>query len=146
MRPLSRLLAATAAAAACATPIGAAAPAAPTTGFLTRNGSTLLAPGGAVPYRAGGINAYWLGLDENEGGVHYPTHFRVTDGLASIAGFLGPTLVRAHTLGISTGSALSFEPRLGVFNASALDAADFAIAEAERLGLRFIVPLTDNYK
>ena len=124
---------------------GASPPAAaPTTGFLTRNGSTLLAPGGSA-FRAGGIDAYWLGLDENEGGVHYPTHFRISDGLASIAGFLGPTLVRAHTVGISTGNALSFEPRLGVFNASALDAADFAVAEAERLGLRLVVPLTDNY-
>ena len=132
------LLALSAAAAA------AAAAAAPTTGFLTRNGSSLVAPGGGS-FRAGGVNAYWLGLDENEGGVHYPTHFRVTDGLAAIAGFLGPTLVRAHTVGISTGCPLSFEPRLGVFNASALDAADWAIAEAERLGLRLIVPLTDNY-
>jgi len=113
-------------------------------GFLTRSGSTLLA--GGNPYRAGGMNAYWLGLDENEGGVHYPTHFRVTDGLTAIAGFLGPTLVRAHTVGISTGNALSFMPRLGVFNDSALDAADWAVAEAQRLGLRLIVPLTDNYK
>lgn len=122
----------------------AAAASAPTTGFLTRRGSQLLAPDGST-FRAGGINAYWLGLDENEGGVHYPTQFRITDGLATIAGFLGPTLVRAHTVGVSTGGALSFEPALGVFNASALDAADWAIAEAERLGLRLIVPLTDNY-
>jgi len=117
---------------------------APTKGFLTRNGSTLRDSSGHL-YRAAGANAYWLGLDENVGGVHYPTHFRITDGLETLAGWLGPTLVRAHTVGVSTGNPLSFEPRLGVFNDSALDAADFAVAEAERLGLRLIVPLTDNY-
>ncbi len=40
---------------------------------------------------------------------------------------------------------MSFEPALGVFNAAALDAADYAIATAEKLGLRLVVPLTDNY-
>jgi len=131
-------------AAASATAVAAAAAPAPTTGFLTRRGSALLAPNGSG-FRVGGVNLYWLGLDENEGGVHLPTHFRVSDGLATVAGFLGPALVRAHTVGVSTGGALSFEPALGRFNASALDAADWAVAEAERLGLRLIVPLTDNY-
>lgn len=114
------------------------------TGFLTRNGSTLL--NNNQPYRFGGLNLYYLGLDENEGGVHYPTKFRVTDGLETVAGFLPNTLVRSHTIAISTGNPLSFEPTLGVFNDAALDSADFAIAEAERLGLRLICPLTDNWK
>jgi DNA polymerase-3 subunit delta len=43
---------------------------------------------------------------------------------------MGATVVRAHTVGVSTGSALSFEPALGVFNATNLDAADRAIAKA----------------
>ena len=120
----------------------AAAATAPTTGFVTRNGSVLLLDG--LPYRAAGANAYWLGLDEN-GGVRYPSRFRTTDALETLAGWLGPgALVRGTTLGVSTGGPLSFEPALGVFNGSALLAADFAIAEAERLGLRLIVPLTDN--
>lgn len=114
------------------------------TGFLTRINSTLIDGGKSV--RFAGINTYWLGLDENEGGVEYPTHFRITDVMQTISGWLGPTLVRAHTVGISTGNEFSFEPKLGVFNDSALSAADWAIAEAERLGLRLIVPLTDNWK
>ena len=95
--------------------------------------------------RALGANIYWLGLDENEGGVHYPTHFRVSDGLETAAA-MGWRVVRAHTLGISTGNALSFEPRLGVFNGSALDAADWAVAEAQRLGIKLFIPLTDNWR
>jgi hypothetical protein len=56
-------------------------------------------------------------------------------------------MIRSQTLGVSTGSAsYSFEPSMGVFNDSSLLAADWAIAEAERLGLRLIVPLTDNGK
>ena len=120
------------------------APAPSPLSFLRANGSALLADG--RPYRFGGVNLYWLGLDENEGGIHLPTPFRVTDGLTTVAGVLPGTVLRAHTLGISTGSPLSFEPALGVFNHSNLAAADFAIAEAERLGLRVIVPLTDNWR
>lgn len=117
---------------------------APTVGFLARSGSHLLLNN--TPYRFAGANLYWLGLDENEGGVAYPTHFRVTDALTTIAGILPGSLLRAHTLGISTGNTLSFEPSVGVFNDSALEAADWAIAEAERLGLRLIIPLTDNWR
>ena len=53
--------------------------------------------------------------------------------------------VRSHTLGISTGNPLSFEPALDVFNGSALLAADYAIAAAEAAGLRLVVPLTDQW-
>ena len=113
-------------------------------GFLTRDGSALLSDG--AQYRFAGVNTYWLGLDENTGSVAYPTHFRVTDALTTIAGVVPGATIRAHTLGISTGNARSFEPSLGVFNSSALDSADWAIAEAERLGLRIIVPLTDNWR
>ena len=123
----------------------ALAPPARAAGFITRRGATLW--DGAKAYRAAGVNAYWLGLDENVGGVHFPTKFRITDGLATVAGWLGPgATVRSQTLGVSTGGALSFEPRLNVFNDTNLWAADWAIAEAERLGLRLIVPLTDNGK
>lgn len=54
-------------------------------------------------------------------------------------------VVRAHSIGISTGNPLSFEPSLNVFNGAALDAADYAISVAESLGIRLIVPLTDDY-
>ncbi len=91
------------------------------TGFVSRVGSSLQVNG--HPFRFVGANIYWLGLDENVGGVHYPTKFRITDALETAAG-MGWRYVRAHTLGVSTGNPLSFEPSLSVFNDSALDAAD----------------------
>lgn len=112
--------------------------------YLRREGSTLTLDG--VQYRFAGADTYWLGLDENTGSVALPTHFRVTDMLSTLAGMLPNATIRAHTVGISSGNPLSFETALGVFNASALDSADWAIAEAERLGLRLIVPLTDNWR
>jgi hypothetical protein len=63
----------------------ATATAAVSTGFISRRGYSLLDGGGIAPYRAVGVNAYWLGLDENEGGIHFPIKFRITDGLSTIA-------------------------------------------------------------
>jgi hypothetical protein len=111
--------------------------------FVTRSGSTLQLDDKV--FRSIGTNLYWLGLDENVGGVNYPTQFRITDGLETAAG-LGFRIVRGHTLGVSTGNPLSFEPSFGVFNDSALLAADWAIAEATRLGLKLQIPLTDNWR
>jgi len=54
-------------------------------------------------------------------------------------------VVRSHSLGISTGNSLSYEPSFGVFNEAALRAADNAIAIAGSLGIKLVVPLTDNY-
>ena len=113
-------------------------------GFVTSKGSQLFLPDGSL-FRWGGGNAYWLGLDQNiDGSVEYPTDFRIKDALITAAG-LGLSVIRSHTVGISTGNPRSFEPSLHVFNDSALRAADLVIATAEQLGLRLIVPLTDNY-
>jgi hypothetical protein len=132
--PSRSFLAAVSAAAACAVADAQ---------FVTRQGSSLYL-GGSL-FRWVGGNIYWLGLDENVGGVAYPTKFRIEDALATAAG-LNLTVLRSHTLGISTGNPLSFEPSLDLFNHSALDAADYAIHVAETLGLKLQVPLTDPYK
>lgn len=112
--------------------------------FVTRNGSKLMLQGSEL--RFGGANAYWLGLDQNEppGVVAYPTHFRVDDALQT-AKLMGNVVIRSHTLGISTGNPLSFEPELGVWNHEALDHIDYAVYRADQLGLKLIVPFTDNY-
>lgn len=99
---------------------------------------------GPTPLRFGGGNMYWLGLDENENGIHYPSKFRIDDALQTAAG-MGITVIRSHTLGISTKNALSFEPSLEKFNDSALDAADYALYRGAQLGIRFIIPLTGAY-
>ncbi|MFI7221550.1 carbohydrate binding domain-containing protein [Micromonospora maritima] len=119
--------------------------------FVVRDGTRLSLAG--RPFRFAGPNMYWLGLDENVGGtdpadppvVDHPTYFRIRDGLTT-ARRMGATVVRAHTLGVSTGHPRSLEPTLGEFNPEAFDRIDYAIAEARRQGLRLIVPLTDNWQ
>lgn len=118
--------------------------------FVTKSGNQLML--GDERFRFGGENQYWLGLDENVGGINpadppaveLPTFFRIRDGL-NTASIMGSRVVRAHTVGVSVGSPKSFEPTLGHFNKDAFASADYAVAEAGRLGLKLIVPLTDNW-
>lgn len=128
---------------ACST--GQAAPAKKSvdSNFVTRSGALLLLHG--QPFRFAGTNMYWLGLDENVGGVAYPTHFRVDDAFTAAAE-MGATVVRAHTLGISVGCSLCVEPSLGKFNATALAHIDYAIQSAAQHHIRLIIPLTDNWR
>jgi len=84
-------------------------------------------------------------LDENVGGVNYPTSFRVDDALET-AKEMGALVIRTHTLGVSTGNKLSYETGLNVFNNDALKYIDYAIYRAGVLGLKLVIPLTDNYK
>ncbi len=58
---------------------------------------------------------------------------------------MGGTVVRAHTLGFSTGCPKCIEPTLGNFNEQALQKVDYAIKSAGDNGIRLILPLTDNY-
>ncbi len=110
--------------------------------FVVRMGSQLLLKG--KPFRFSGANIYWLGLDENVGGIHYPTKFRVDDALAT-AQEMGATVVRSHSLGISVGCSLCLEPSRGVFNEAALRQVDYAILSAKRHGIKLIIPLVDNF-
>lgn len=120
---------------------------------ITRQGSSLLLNN--TPWRAVGPNVYWLGLDENvippagqpfyaPFNASYPTKGRVTEIMATVKA-LGGTMIRAHTLGVSTGNPLSVWPAEGVVNAQAFDAIDWAVAQAREYGVRLLVPLTDNY-
>lgn len=120
---------------------------------IVRRGSTLLLDGD--PWRAVGPNVYWLGLDENvippsgepfyaPFNASYPDPGRVTEIMATVRA-LGGTMIRAHTLGVSTGNPLSIWPERGVVNPEAFKAVDWAVAQARAYGLRLLVPLTDNY-
>jgi hypothetical protein len=112
----------------------------PVTGFVTRSGTKLLLNGRA--FRFAGPNIYWLGLAEVPN-VHYPSAFQVADALAT-ARLMGATVVRAGTLGFSTGCALCIEPSRDHFNETALQHVDFALKTAHDQGIRLILPLTDN--
>lgn len=112
------------------------------TAFVTQQGGQLTL--GGQPFRFSGTNIYWLGMDENgrASSHNYPTSYRVNDALATAA-YMGGTVVRAQSLGMSVGSPLSVEPSLGVFNETALEHIDYAVAMAHRDGLRLIIPLVD---
>jgi len=111
--------------------------------FVSRSGSQLLLNG--QPFRFSGANLYWLGLDENTASIDYPTNFRVDDALTT-AIEMGATVVRAHTLGTSVGCSKCIEPALGQFNEEAGVKVDYAIMSAGKLGVKLVIPFTDNYK
>ena len=111
-------------------------------GFVTKSGSTLQLNGSA--FRFAGANMYWLGLDENVGGVAYPTQYRVNDAMSS-AREMGATVVRSHSLGDTVGCTLCIEPTLGTFNETALERVDYAIKTAGDNGIRLVIPLVDNW-
>ncbi|MEW9552246.1 cellulase family glycosylhydrolase [Nonomuraea sp. NPDC050783] len=114
----------------------------PNTRYVTRSGPRLSLDG--KPFRFAGTNIYWLGLDENVGGVGYPTFFRIRDALDT-AKAMGMTVVRSHML-VSTGNALSILPsKEKGFNDEAFATVDYAIAYAGSIGLRLILPLTDEW-
>jgi len=110
--------------------------------FITRIGSSLYE--GDQPFRFAGPNIYWLGLDENVGGIDWPTPLRVTNALDT-AVEMGATVVRSHTLGASVGDPKSLSPRLGEYNEEAFKRVDYAIKEAGERGLRLIIPFVCNW-
>ena len=97
-------------------------------------------------FRFSGANIYWGGLDNNaRTGVNYPTPFRVDSAMQTMAD-MGETVVRCQTCGISTGNPLSVEPYLGGFSQTALRHVDYFIAQAQRYGLKVVIPFTDSYR
>ena len=134
---------------AAAALVGAACPPRPSvsaTGDLTRSGSSLLV-GGRVA-RFSGMNAYWVGLDDNvrdsSGAPTFPSHETLTDAFAGMRG-MGASLVRCHTIGMSAGTPKSFETAPGVFSDANLDSADYAVYQAKKQGIRLMVPVVDQW-
>ncbi|PPI41518.1 MULTISPECIES: carbohydrate binding domain-containing protein [unclassified Rathayibacter] len=116
------------------------------TAFVQRDGSALTLDG--ERFRASGTNIYWLGLDENVGGIDYPTYFRIKDALDTAAG-LGVTVVRSHMMTSTSqddADPLALMPRLGEYNEEAFRTIDFAVAYAGTLGIRLVLPLTDQWE
>jgi hypothetical protein len=110
--------------------------------FVTRDGTHLHV--GNRRFRFAGTNIYWLGLDENVGGVDYPTHFRIRDALDT-AKAMGMTVVRSHMLA-STGHPKTLLPSKDAgYHDEAFRTIDYAIAYAGKVGIRLILPLTDNW-
>ncbi|PWI12714.1 hypothetical protein DI272_43325 [Streptomyces sp. Act143] len=128
--------------AVASTPATAGPPGRTADAFVQREGAALTLQG--RPFRFAGTNLYWLGLDENVGGVDRPTYFRIDDALKT-ARTMNASVVRSHTLGTSLGCASCLEPKLGEFNEDAFAPVDYAVARSRAYGLRLIVPLTDQW-
>ncbi|WP_189330098.1 cellulase family glycosylhydrolase [Actinoplanes ianthinogenes] len=113
-----------------------------TRSFVTRDGAQLRLNG--KPFRFAGTNIYWLGLDENVGGIDYPTYFRIRDAIDTAKG-MGMTVIRSHML-VSSGDPKTLLPsKEAGYNDAAFATIDYAIAYAGKAGLRLILPLTDNW-
>ncbi|KAH7101975.1 glycoside hydrolase superfamily [Auriculariales sp. MPI-PUGE-AT-0066] len=111
--------------------------------FVTRKGTQLYLAG--EPFRMTGVNAYWLGVDENVvPNPSYPSKSRVLQAMATVSAMRGTT-IRSHTLAASAGFPLAVVPELDVFNDVAYEPIDFAILAARVYGLKLVIPLTDNY-
>jgi mannan endo-1,4-beta-mannosidase len=113
--------------------------------FIGQSGTHLTLQG--KPYRFGGANIEWLGLSDygpaSPAGPRYPTHAEVNEALDT-AKRLGARVVRAQTLADSVGCADCLEPQRGVFNAAAFAHVDYAIATAQKRGLRLIATIVGD--
>lgn len=88
-----------------------------------------------------GPNVYWLGYTENH---NYPPRNHVIE-MFDIASRLKSTVIRSHTLGISSGKPNSLRPNNNTLNEKAWDAIDFAFFNARKYNIKLICPLTDAY-
>jgi nicotinamidase-related amidase len=142
MRSVRRLVACLAAGLVLA-PLAAARPSSGP--FVVRVGPRLELAG--KPFRFGGANIEWLGLvgygPADPAAPRPPSHFEIDDALAT-ARLLGATVVRSQTLADSVGCAACIEPTLGVFDASAFEASDYALASARAHGLRVIATIVGD--
>ena len=88
-----------------------------------------------------GPNVYWLGYTE---AYNYPTKNQVIE-MFDVAKKMGSTVIRSHTLGISSGSINSLRPNNNTLNENAWDSIDFAFYMAKQNNIKLICPLTDAY-
>lgn len=86
-----------------------------------------------------GPNIYWLGLSENNS---YPTQDLI-ESMFQTAVKLSSTVIRSHTLGISSGSSRSLLKNIN--SPAAWAPIDFSFKMASKYNIKLICPLTDNY-
>jgi mannan endo-1,4-beta-mannosidase len=117
---------------------------------VVRDGTRLVAAGRTV--RIAGVNAYWLGLNDNarvRGVATLPTSATV-DSLFAAARDLGSTVVRVHTLGTSYGDAErngtpTLMPRPGVYRDDVWAHLDRVVDSAGRRGQRLVAVMSDRW-
>jgi len=110
--------------------------------FVQRSGTHLTLAG--QTFRYSGPNIEWLGLEaygpHDAAGPRYPSHFEIDDAFATAAE-MGAKVVRAQTMGDTVGCPQCIEPEQGKFNEAAFQSSDYALAAANKHGMRLIIPL-----
>src|SRR6202041_1361820 len=110
--------------------------------FVKRDGTKLTL--GGAHFRYSGPNIEWLGLEgygpHDPMGPRYPSRFEIDDAFATAAE-MGAKVARAQTMGDTVGCGLCIEPEEGKFNESAFQASDYALATAQKHGMKLIIPL-----
>jgi endo-1,4-beta-mannosidase len=88
-----------------------------------------------------GFNAYWLGITEEQ---EYPAKAQVEE-IFKAARDMGATVIRSHTLGISSGSGNSLRQPGNIVNEGAWDSVDYAFSLAKQYNIKLICPMLDAY-
>ena len=88
-----------------------------------------------------GANCYWLGLHETG---EYPLKAQITE-MFTITNKMAGTVIRSHTLGISSGKPNSLRPYNNNLNDLAWDSIDFALSQAKATGIKVIPVLLDEW-
>lgn len=110
-----------------------------TSNFVIWNGNDFTLNGSKfVPV---GFNAYWLGLTE---WYNYPKKEQIEE-MFIVANKLGATVIRSHTLGVSSGLSKSLRPSNNTLNPEAWDPIDYSVFMAKKYNIKLIVPFTDSY-
>ncbi|KAJ3073399.1 hypothetical protein HDU98_001583 [Podochytrium sp. JEL0797] len=96
-----------------------------------------------------GFNSYWFGLMED---FSYPSESQITE-MFQLAIQIDATVIRSHTLGMSSGTPHSLFPGASnpstdgyiQLNPDAWHSIDFTLAQAAHFGIKLICPLLDTY-
>lgn len=113
--------------------------------FVEREGTKLTL--GGQPFRFGGPNIEWLGLEgygpHDPAGPRFPSRFEIDD-VFDTAAEMGARVVRSQTMGDTVGCPRCIEPEEGRFNDAAFQSSDYALAAARHHGIKVIVTLTGD--
>ena len=99
----------------------------------TRDGGFLL---DGAPFRFGGTNCYYL---------HQQSHYMIDNALDD-ASAMGLPVVRAWAFADGSGNSYTpLQPQPYTYDEAAFDSLDYAVWKAGRLGIRLVLPLTNNW-
>lgn len=111
--------------------------------FITWNGSNFVLNNNK--FFVVGFNAPWLGIHKDP--IVYPTHIQIEEAFV-LAVAMNATVIRSHTMGMSSGTPNSLRPSISLgntLNQAAWEPIDYAFLMARKYNIRIIAPMVDNY-